>query len=140
MAGDLIRGEAQVASRIGGDIPAHDPCPWQSACFCKHTPMQALEHLQKIDRSQNIDGWNVRIYFASRDPHVLMGIAAAFLTIALAIAWFVQKPLREMLGFDFKKEQLQSELSAPHPDMDRILALLAKAADSFEEEIGRAHV
>ena len=133
MAGDLIRGEAQVASRIGGDIPAYLPCPWQSACFCKYAPMQALEHLQKIDRSQNIDGWNVRIYFASRDPHVLMGIAAALITIALGIAWFVQKPLREMLGLDFKKEQLQSELNAPHPDVARVLQILQQAAGSFDE-------
>src|SRR5256885_2296757 len=38
--------------------------------------MDALERLQKIDRSQEIDGWNVRIYFWSRSPRIL-ALAAA---------------------------------------------------------------
>lgn len=98
--------------------------------------MNKLEQLQQIDRSQNIDGWNVQLYFFSRNPWVLLSVAVVIVGISLGVAWFVQKPLKEVLGLDDgASKALQAELAKPKPQMEEVLALLPKAADSWTEEV-----
>ncbi len=50
--------------------------------------MTALDRLQKIDRSQNIDCQNVRLYFWSRSGKVLSLFALVMLGLAVGLAWF----------------------------------------------------
>lgn len=94
--------------------------------------MNALESLQSINRPpQEIDGWNVQLYFLSRSPRVLLGIAAVLLTIAVGIAWFVQKPLLEIIGGSAQQAALKAELAVPSPSIKRVLELLPQVA-AFE--------
>ena len=92
--------------------------------------MNALESLQNINRPQpeEIDSWNVRLYFASRSPRVLLGIAVAILTVAIGVAWFVQKPLLEVIGGTAQQAALKGELARPQPSIQRILELLPQVA------------
>jgi RsiW-degrading membrane proteinase PrsW (M82 family) len=95
----------------------------------------ALDPLKPIDRNQQIDGWNVRFYFLSRNPGVLLALAFVIIGISIGIAWFVQKPLRELIGFDdFKPAAIHAELVKPKPDLAHVLELLPKAARSWGEE------
>src|SRR6185369_9086070 len=97
------------------------PAPFGKAPAFRSTPMQALEKLQQIDRSKEIDGWNVRIFFASRNPRILMATAVLILASATAIGWFVQRPLGKVFGAKRGGEELKAELGLPHPDMKRIV-------------------
>lgn len=98
--------------------------------------MNKLEQLQQIDRNQNIESWNVRLYFLSRHPMVLLGFAAVVIGISLGVAWFVQKPLKEVLGLENSaSKELQAELAKPKPQMDAILPLLPEAADTWGEPV-----
>lgn len=84
----------------------------------------------QIDRTQNIEGWNVKLYFWSRQPHFLLALALAIIGIALVVAWFVQKPFREALGLDNEPAKaLQAELAKPKPEMEKVLELMPEAAD-----------
>jgi RsiW-degrading membrane proteinase PrsW (M82 family) len=93
--------------------------------------MEALQPIHQIDRSQNIDGWNVRIYFASRNPRVLLAVAVLVMAVAIGIAWFVQKPVLEAFGIELHGETLQTELKKEQPDMERVLEGLPRAARSL---------
>lgn len=89
----------------------------------------ALDHFQKIDRSQNIDGWRVRMYFLSRHPSVLLGVALAILALAAGIAWLVQKPAADRKEKHHRGvEEFRQELTKPKPDIATIIRLLPRAA------------
>ena len=79
--------------------------------------MHALDSLQQIDRTQNIDGWNVRIYFLSRNPRVLALVALVLLLIGFGLAWLMQKPLASAPVVAFKPAELQVELAKRKPDL-----------------------
>ena len=98
--------------------------------------MNQLESLQKIDRSQNIDGWRVQLYFFSRNPKTLAMIALFVTLIAVGVGWAVQKPILAQLGIDpFEATELKAELDKPQPDMGTIIAMLPRAAGSFFEDV-----
>ncbi len=98
--------------------------------------MDKLEQLQQIDRSQKIDDWNVRLYFLSRHPWVLLAVAVLIVGLSLGVAWFVQKPFMEVLGLDDGDgKALQAELAKPKPQMDAVLPLLENAAGSWSGEV-----
>jgi hypothetical protein len=92
--------------------------------------------LNQIDRSQNIDGWNVRLYFWSRNPKLLFGISLIIILLGLGIAWAVQKPLLAVLQPDeFKPEVLKEELAKEKPDAGAVLEMLPKAAEYWLEDV-----
>ncbi len=97
--------------------------------------MHALESLQKIDRTTQIDGWNVRLYFLSRNPRVLTLITLVILLLGVGIAWLVQKPLQEVLGPQFKATDLQAELAKPQPAVASVVEMLPKAAAMLVDEV-----
>ena len=91
--------------------------------------MTPLESLQKIDRTQHIDSWNVRLYFLSRHPWVLIGIAAFVMIVATGAGWFLQKPFPKAFGgLPFDPETLKSELEQPAPDMKKVLGMLPQVS------------
>jgi RsiW-degrading membrane proteinase PrsW (M82 family) len=99
-------------------------------------PVDRLEHLQKIDRSQHIDGWNVRLYFLSRNPTFLFCASLVILLIGFAGAWCFQKPLDAVLQQeDFKLEALKEELAREIPDADIVLEMLPRAARLWLEDV-----
>jgi len=89
----------------------------------------------RINRSQNIEGWNVKLYFWSRQPHFLLALAVAIIALSLVVAWFVQKPLREVLGLDADAgKALQAELAKAQPGMEKVLELMPEAVDAGIEQ------
>jgi RsiW-degrading membrane proteinase PrsW (M82 family) len=94
-----------------------------------------LQQLQTIDRSQNIDGWNVRLYFLSRSPKVLFCIAFFILLLGVATAWLAQKPILESFLGEFKAQTLKEELAKENPDTSAVLEMLPKAARSWLEDV-----
>jgi hypothetical protein len=98
-------------------------------------PVHALDSLQQIDRSQNIDGWNVRIYFLSRNPRVLALVALVVLLIGVGLAWLVQKPAASVPVSEFKSTELQVELAKRKPDMAAVIEMLPKAAHLYFEDV-----
>ena len=98
--------------------------------------MDQAAQLNQIDRSQNIDGWNVRLYFWSRNPKLLFGISLIIILVGLGIAWAVQKPLLAILQPDeFKPEVLKEELAKEKPDAGAVLEMLPKAAEYWLEDV-----
>ena len=87
--------------------------------------MDALERLQKIDRSNEIDGWNIRLFFWSRDPRLLAITAAAILLLGVAAAWCVRG--EELTARQPGAGDLQKELARPKPDAAKIIELLPTA-------------
>lgn len=77
--------------------------------------MDSLDPAPQIRRDQEIDGWNVRIYFWSRSPWVLFGIACAILACGASLAWQFRAP-----------EALRQERDAA--ELPTLLALLAQPA------------
>jgi RsiW-degrading membrane proteinase PrsW (M82 family) len=105
------------------------------ATVCTPKPVDQLDQLPQIDRSQNIDGWNVRLYFLSRNPRFLFWISVVILLIGFGGAWFLQKPLEAVLQEeDFKAETLKRELAKEKPDADAVLIMLPRAANLWLEE------
>ena len=90
--------------------------------------MHALESLQQIDRTQKIDGWNIRLYFLSRHPGVLALFALVVLLIGLGVAWLIKKPFLDSVGLGFNPKLLQSELAKDKPDLATVVQMLPKAA------------
>lgn len=83
----------------------------------------------QIDRSKRIDGWNVRLYFLSRNPVVLFCIAFVIVGLGVAGAWLFQKPLVEVVQQeDFKVQTLRDELAKDQPDAGAVLEMLPRAA------------
>lgn len=109
---------------------------WQSGCLAAGSLVNsAPDQLQTIERSQNIEGWNVRIYFASRNPWVLMAVAAAIVVIAVGVAFFVQKPMEKWLPqLAPTPDDLRAELEKAQPGMARVFDLLPTAAWDPEAE------
>jgi RsiW-degrading membrane proteinase PrsW (M82 family) len=97
--------------------------------------MTQLESLQQIDRTQNIEGAAVRLYFLSRSPRVLGGMAAVILAIGLGLAFILRS--QEPAGTKHpRSDALQTELAKEAPDIEKIIMLLSRGAarDVFAEE------
>jgi protease PrsW len=95
-----------------------------------------LEQLQQINRSQNIDGWNVRLYFWSRNPRLLFWISLVILLIGVGIAWTVQKPLEAvLLTEEFQSGTLKDQLAKEKPDAATVLEMLPRAAANWSEDV-----
>ena len=83
--------------------------------------MTALERLQKIDRTQQIDGWSVRLYFWSRSAKLLALFTLGTLCISLGLSWyFGNNSGSGAFG------PLVSELARAQPDFDVTLASMVK--------------
>lgn len=90
----------------------------------------------QIDRSQNIDGWNVRLYFLSRNPKLLFCIAFLILAIGVGTAWMVQKPFTQVVqNEDFNVQTLRDELTTGKPDAAAVLQMLPRAANIWLEDV-----
>ena len=85
--------------------------------------METATTLPEIDRAQEIDGLAIKLYFWSRNPYVLAGLAAVILSIAAGLGWWLQAP--ESLSHARPGEAFIDELDKPQPDMTRVLELLA---------------
>jgi RsiW-degrading membrane proteinase PrsW (M82 family) len=95
-----------------------------------------FDQLQKVDRSQNIDGWNVRLYFLSRNPKVLFCIALVILFVGVGVAWMFQKPVGEKEEVEgFKAQTLQAELAREKPDPAAVLQMLPRVARHSLEDV-----
>jgi protease PrsW len=101
--------------------------------------MEVLPQSSTIRRDREIDGWNVRIYFWSRSPWVLLGIAAAILLCGIQIAWHFRAT--EALAPETETARLpalSAALADENPDIAAVLAALksgrmgAIAADALE--------
>lgn len=90
--------------------------------------MDTLERLQKIDRSQELDGFAIRLYFFSRDPWKLAGLAFVILAIAAGLGWWLQAPPEKADGSPTKA--LRAELALAQPDAAHVLELLPQASES----------
>jgi RsiW-degrading membrane proteinase PrsW (M82 family) len=88
--------------------------------------MQSLASLQQIDRSQNIDGVGVQLYFASRSPRVLATIAALIFAIGLGLAYWLRSP--DSLWDGKTPAAVEGELKKDAPDMEKVIALLQRGA------------
>jgi len=97
--------------------------------------MTQLENLQQIDRSRNIEGTAVRLYFLSRSPRVLAGVAAGILAIGLGLAFLLQSK-EPALTKRPKIGALKAELARETPDVEKIVTLLSRGAarDVYAEE------
>jgi RsiW-degrading membrane proteinase PrsW (M82 family) len=95
-----------------------------------------------------IDGWRVRLYYWTRNPHILLFVAAIIIgagiligsvweakdpgdRLSAAIARFRQQ-LRSQLGKAMERVDLSAELLKPKPDLGRVLAALP-GCDTFGE-------
>ena len=99
---------------------------------------QAMEEattLPEIDRTAPIDGLAIQLYFWSRSPYVLAGLAALILTIAAGIGWWQQAP--DFFGHDRPDQTFIDELDKPQPDMARVLELLAGFQHQETGRLGR---
>ena len=104
--------------------------------FCPKVNPNALDQLQKIDRSQNIDGWNVQLYFFSRNPGVLLAVAVFIVGICFGIATWVQKPVSKAVPVQIlTTEDLKKELAQPKPDMAKVIAVLKDVAFDADEDV-----
>ena len=88
--------------------------------------MTELESLQQIDRTQNIEGTAVRLYFLSRSPRVLAGIAAAILVIGLGLAFVLKSS--ETRTKHPQSGALKAELAKDAPDLEKIITLISHGA------------
>src|ERR1051325_6121070 len=97
--------------------------------------MTQLENLQQIDRSRNIEGTAIRLYFLSRSPRVLAGVAAVILAIGLGFAFLVQSK-ESMLTERPNSGALTAELVRETPDIEKIINLVSRGAarDVYAEE------
>src|SRR5438874_8024143 len=99
--------------------------------------MDALERLQKIDRTQEINSAGIELYFWSRSPHALASFAGIVIALALAAAWLVRG--QETSHRKPVQHDLASELKKPQPDLGKvILAMPHTDAWNFEEESATA--
>ncbi len=91
--------------------------------------MDTLEHLQKIDRSQNIESLSVRLYFWTRSPNVLCAIAGIIFAIGLGVAFALKSPDGWMS--DSQSGALHAELQKDAPDMEKVIALMSRRGKHF---------
>lgn len=90
----------------------------------------------QIDRSKQIEGWNVRLYFLSRNPVVLFCIAFVIVGLGVAGAWLFQKPFVEVVQQEeFKAETLRDELAKEQPDTGAVMQMLPRAARIGMEDV-----
>lgn len=95
----------------------------KGAAFSRAHIMETATTLPAIDRAQEIDGLGIKLYFWSRSPYVLAGLAALILSIAAGVGWWLRAPD----GFSNARpgQAFIDELDKPQPDMARVLDLLA---------------
>jgi hypothetical protein len=98
------------------------------------TTVHALDSLQQIDRTKDIDSWSIRLYFLSRHPGLLALVSLSVVLIGLGVAWLIQKPFLASVGLDFKPGQLEAELAKPKPDLAAVVKMLPKAAHFYFED------
>lgn len=84
--------------------------------------MDALTRLQQIDRGPEIETFAVKLYFWSRNPVMLAGVAALMLIIGLAAGWFTSPAGKRLLPAD----SLRATLSQPRPDSGEIFSTLTE--------------
>src|SRR5262245_811882 len=95
--------------------------------------MDALESLQKIDRTQQIDGLRIRLYFWSRSRLLLGCFAAVCLGLACLLGW--QFGAESPWTKDSELSEVAFELAKPAPNFERVLELIATSHRSpFREE------
>ena len=97
--------------------------------------MEEATTLPEIDRTAPIDGLAIKLYFWSRSPYVLAGLAALILSIAGGVGWWLQAPD----GFSHGRpdQAFIDELDKPQPDMARVLELLAGFQHQETGRLGR---
>ena len=84
--------------------------------------------LPEIRRDEEIDSFQVRLYFFSRDPGVLFSVAAGLLAVAIAVAWFLRGPDLWSTVPKSAKKAIQVELGGAYPNLQRSLDLLPAVA------------
>src|SRR5438309_1709658 len=94
--------------------------------------MDALERLQKIDRTQEINSAGIELYFWSRSPHVLASFAGIVIALALAAAWFVRG--QETSHTKPVQHDLADELKNPQPDLGKVILALAHTSEWYLED------
>ena len=95
----------------------------KGAAFSRAHIMETATTLPAIDPAQEIDGLGIKLYFWSRSPYVLAGLAAVILALAAGVGWWLRAPD----GFSNARpgQAFIDELDKPQPDMARVLDLLA---------------
>src|SRR5579884_2428745 len=88
--------------------------------------MDVLQQQYDIRRDQHIEGWNVRLYYWTRDLQVLGTIAFLIIAISAGIAWQMKSedPIGALLGKPHEKFSLRAELSKTKPDFPKIITTL----------------
>ena len=97
--------------------------------------MEEATTLPAIDRTAPIDGLAIKLYFWSRSPYVLAGLAALILTIAAGIGWWQQAP--DFFSRGRPDQAFIDELDKPQPDMARVLELLTGFQHQETSRLGR---
>jgi hypothetical protein len=89
--------------------------------------MDKLERLQKIDRSQEIDGLAVQLYFWSRSPKVLLSTSLTILFIALGVAWLLQRPI--VAPGSGTTQEIRGELAKAAPSVSAVIRSLQSSPE-----------
>ena len=87
------------------------------------TIMEEATTLPATDRPAPPDGFGIQLYFWSRSPYVLAGLAAVILSIAAVLGWWQRAP--DTFSNARPGQAFIDELDKPRPDMARVLELLA---------------
>ncbi|MHA3772686.1 PrsW family glutamic-type intramembrane protease [Verrucomicrobiota bacterium sgz303538] len=101
---------------------------------------------ETITHEKEIDGFWVRLYFLSRDPAVLFGVAGGILILAVLVAWLLRAPDRPDNGPKDLLGAVRQELSVNEPDLARLLPLLPKLSErptdmkEFPELLEKSHL
>jgi RsiW-degrading membrane proteinase PrsW (M82 family) len=102
---------------------------------------KVVEALKHIRTDQHIDGWNVRLYYWSRDARILAAVAFVILVISSLIAWQTRNtdpPTREEMGpsAEFQNEEdgydLDEVLSASEPSPWKVYSALIYSASEAD--------
>lgn len=81
-----------------------------------------------------IDSFSIRLYFLSRDFGVLSAIALLILTLSAGLAWLWRAPEIGSVVVRPPVVEVGALLTAPRPDVERVVALLPAAVQSLPAE------
>lgn len=84
--------------------------------------MHQLEGFRRIQRHQKIEGWNIRIYYWSRDLRILAAVGVAIVAIGVYLAWRWSAP-GGSVATEVRSEDrpvLSTELAKSPPDLLRV--------------------